>query len=109
MNSNYDKVKEWRRNTKQKLFEGFGGKCCLCGIVDDPVIYDFHHLDPSCKQFRVSSKVTKWTKLVEEANKCIMLCSHCHRKVHFLDLSIDTPIKFDESLIVSHKNNRWNS
>jgi predicted HNH restriction endonuclease len=48
-----------------------------------------------------------WEKLVIEAEKCVMLCSHCHRKVHFRNLTILNPIVFDESKIQSEKNNRW--
>jgi hypothetical protein len=107
MKTRYAKVKEWRHNTKIKLFQGFSCKCCLCGLEDDPIIYDFHHLDPGTKELRISSKISSWETIVEEAKKCVMLCSHCHRKVHYRDLSIDKPIMFDESLVTSQKNNRW--
>jgi hypothetical protein len=41
MSKQYNKVKEWRKNTKIKLFEGFGSKCSMCKIEDDPVILRF--------------------------------------------------------------------
>jgi len=78
----YIKVKTWRRNTKIKLVEGFGGACGLCGLKDDPIIYDFHHVDPSKKEFSLAGKIRSIDSLIEESNKCIMLCSHCHRKIH---------------------------
>lgn len=105
--SSYEKVKAWRHNTKQKMFEAFGGKCGYCGLVDDPIVYDFHHLDPNKKEFSPSSYSIAWEKLVEEAKKCAMLCSHCHRKLHSGMIQLDNPIPFNEELIVSDKNNRW--
>jgi len=103
----YAKVKAWRKNTKQKMFEAFGGKCGYCGLVDDPIIYDYHHLDPSKKEFSPTSSSIAWEKLVEEAKKCAMLCSHCHRKLHSNMIELTDVIYFNEELITSDKNNRW--
>lgn len=107
MKTSYEKVKEWRKATKIKLVEGFSSKCSLCEIEDDPVIYDFHHMESKDKEFQLSSKIMSWEKIVSEAKKCVMLCSHCHRKIHFRNLTIENPIPFDESKIKSEKNNRW--
>ena len=49
MSKNYEYIKEWRKNTKIKLVEGFGKKCGVCGLEDDPIVYDFHHLVESSK------------------------------------------------------------
>jgi len=103
----YEKVKAWRKNTKVKLVEGFDNQCSLCGLQDDPVVYDFHHLDSDAKEFALSSKIMSWENLVAEAKKCVMLCSHCHRKIHMGMASLTKPISFDESKIKSQKNNRW--
>lgn len=103
----YEKVKEWRRNTKIKLVEAFGGHCGHCGLKDDPCVYDFHHLDTSEKEFGIAHKIASWEKLVGEAQKCVMLCSHCHRKVHLGLIELKDPLRFDESRIASQKNNRW--
>jgi hypothetical protein len=103
----YLKVKEWRKNTKKKLVEGFGSKCCACGLQDDPIVYDFHHINGNEKEFQLSSKIISWKNLVEEAKKCIMLCSHCHRKFHIGLITITCQIDFDENKIKSQKNNRW--
>ena len=107
MKTNYEKIKEWRKNTKIKLVEGFGKMCSICHLIDDPIVYDFHHLDPDQKDFGIASRIRSWENVISEAKKCVMLCSHCHRKVHFSGLKIETPILFDETKVVSHKNNRW--
>lgn len=96
----YDAVKRWRRRRKERLVAGFGGKCGHCDLIDDPIVYDFHHLDPDEKDMTISQKVIKWETVVEEAKKCVMLCSHCHRKYHagVIDLAPDIR-RFDETLI----------
>jgi hypothetical protein len=60
-----------------------GGRCQICGLVDDPIVYDFHHRNPSTKQFLVSQGLASfsWKRVVNELDKCTLLCSHCHRKL----------------------------
>ncbi len=73
--------REYRRKLKQKAVEYKGGKCQMCGLVDECLaIYDFHHTDPSKKEFTIANK-KGFNK--EELDKCIMICANCHRKVHF--------------------------
>lgn len=63
-----------------------GSKCKNCEIAypDYPyVVFDFHHLDPKQKDFdwdqlKLQSKET----IFNELNKCILLCSNCHRIKH---------------------------
>lgn len=46
-----------------------------------PEELDFHHLEN--KGFSISQGLTATkAKLVAEINKCIVLCSNCHRRVH---------------------------
>lgn len=78
----YKNVKQWRHNTKQKLVEGFGGRCAICGLQDHPSVYDFHHRDPTVKDFILTGKIRKWDVMIEEAKKCALLCCICHRKLH---------------------------
>jgi len=70
-----------------------GGKCQICGIVDDPSVYDFHHLNGEDKDFRISGKLdrTSWEIIQNELDKCDLLCSRCHRKVHS---------KYDDTTII---------
>lgn len=48
--------------------------CCL----------DFHHKNTSEKEFNVSSMKSfiSFESLLKEINKCIVVCSNCHRKIH---------------------------
>lgn len=74
---------EKRNAIRKELVDSFGGKCMLCGLVDDPIAYDFHHVNPSEKKISIASalrrSITKETW--EEVDKCVLLCAICHRKV----------------------------
>ena len=58
--------------------------CAACGVKYDPIVMDLHHLDPSQKDERVAqlAKSSSYKKLQEEIDKCVVLCSNCHRMVH---------------------------
>ena len=57
-------------------------KCINCE-EREPSCLDFHHLDPLTKKFPISQlKNRKKETIVEEIEKCVSLCSNCHRKVH---------------------------
>lgn len=56
--------------------------CIICG-ESEPVCIDFHHKDPTQKEFTLGkhrSRSKEW--LSQEMQKCVCLCSNCHRKVH---------------------------
>jgi hypothetical protein len=57
-------------------------RCCFCD-ESEPCCLDFHHPD-SNKENDISHLVQLKTKLrlFEEINKCIVVCSNCHRKIH---------------------------
>lgn len=60
----------------QKCGESRG--CCL----------DFHHIDPNIKIetiARMTSNCYTLEKTLEEIEKCIVLCSNCHREFHYLE------------------------
>ena len=63
--------------------EAFGHKCAYCGLEDEPCVYDFHHLNPAEKSFGISNASTTRSRqaYADEAKKCVLLCSNCHRKI----------------------------
>jgi len=62
---------------KQYLIEMLGGKCLGCGTTKN---LQFDHIDRTEKSFCIgSSLASKLEKLVEEANKCQLLCETCHQ------------------------------
>jgi hypothetical protein len=76
-------VAEARRKIKARAVEYKGGKCEVCGYCQNIAALDFHHKDPSEKDFQISrGNYLGWTKLVPELDKCTLLCSNCHREEH---------------------------
>lgn len=58
--------------------------CKICG-EKDYVVLDFHHQNPSKKEFNISSAVTAgWSfqRIKVEIQKCIVVCANCHRRLH---------------------------
>lgn len=61
--------------------------CCLCKEIDYCCL-DFHHVERNEKEHNITRLVSAksvW-KLIEEINKCIVVCSNCHRKIHYHNL-----------------------
>ena len=78
-----DDVLMRQRIIKNKAVEYKGGSCQVCGYSTYIGALEFHHLDPKEKDFAISSsKVGKWDKIKPELDKCVLLCSNCHREVH---------------------------
>ena len=61
-----------------------GGKCQRCSYDRCMEALEFHHRDPSQKDFNMSSKgyTRSWKRVQVELEKCVMLCANCHREVH---------------------------
>jgi hypothetical protein len=70
-----------------KIKEHLGGKiaCSICNYEDECFApFDFHHLDPSTKEFGIHKKIdmSPFESWKTEVDKCILVCSNCHRKIH---------------------------
>lgn len=70
--------KNWFKGIKQTL------KCIKCGESRWWVL-DFHHRDPEQKDSNISDLVAKSSKtlVLQELEKCDVLCSNCHRDLHY--------------------------
>lgn len=80
----YQRVRRFKRYDKKlKLLAKLGGKCAHCGYDKCPAALEFHHLDPSQKDFGVSDTFRDFAKLEKEVDKCIVLCANCHAEEHF--------------------------
>lgn len=73
-----------QRRLKNQCIEYKGGKCERCGITGHPAIFDFHHKDPTQKDFILSRvRSLKFSTMhMEELDKCLLLCANCHRIEH---------------------------
>lgn len=57
--------------------------CVLCGYDKHTAALEFHHLDPGEKDIMVSRMTTySKDKIRAELEKCVVLCSNCHRIEH---------------------------
>lgn len=56
-------------------------KCCKCG-ESDPCCLEFHHVKLKTMSISHAVKNMKPDKFKEELNKCICVCSNCHKKIH---------------------------
>lgn len=61
--------------------------CENCGLEGPACIFDPHHVDPTTKEFGLSSAPTP-TAAWEEFQKCVNLCAVCHRLVEAGHLSL---------------------
>jgi hypothetical protein len=63
----------------KKLREAFGNKCVKCGATDD---LHFDHINPSTKYKSIAKMAPNhgYDRCYQEALKCQLLCSSCHKK-----------------------------
>ena len=101
----YQKARGLKR--KMELIHLKGGCCTVCGYKDNVAALDFHHEDPNEKEMRLdlrSLSNRKWETLLEEANKCILLCANHHREFHNPDKSfekVEELVKYYGKTIIS--------
>lgn len=90
--------KERNKNKNQKIRNilsefrlELGGECKKCKENREHLL-DFHHVDPNEKE-GVIAEILGWngfgenavSKAKKELDKCVLLCSNCHRDFHFLE------------------------
>lgn len=79
-----ERVSEHRRKIKERAVEYKGGACQECGYSACHAALEFHHLDPAEKDFHLAraGHSRSWERVRAELDKCVMLCSNCHKEVH---------------------------
>lgn len=77
-------VQTRRKKIKELAIEYKGGSCQKCGYNKCNSALEFHHLDPSEKDFSISSSgnTRGWELVKKELDKCILVCANCHREIH---------------------------
>ena len=69
---------------KKQMVDYKGGCCQICGYKKYMGALEFHHIDPTQKDFNLS-RMKQYTfddKVTNELDKCILVCSNCHREIH---------------------------
>jgi hypothetical protein len=80
-----EKVKDWRKRTKERIIVSMGGKCVICGYNRCSASLALHHLNPSEKDFSfgaLRASIRGWATIVHELRKCILVCNNCHGEIH---------------------------
>ncbi len=72
------KFKQWYIDLKKTFY------CQKCKDTRWYIL-DFHHLDPSQKEFEIGNHQFSKYKLLEEISKCITLCRNCHQEFHHFE------------------------
>lgn len=79
---------ERQQKFKRECVAYKGGKCDRCGYSRCIAALEFHHVDPSKKEFEISVYVRRNGQfddaLRRELDQCRMVCANCHREEHFL-------------------------
>jgi hypothetical protein len=109
MSKQSEAVKRWRKNTKIRIVESFGNICCICKNTYPPELYDLHHIDPDEKEFSFGSiyaSPISWDRIVIELRKCVMVCSNCHRLIHYYNEQIPEDANTFNEDFVSYNSHR---
>lgn len=80
--SGYARVKAFRHAASARLLAAFGSRCGKCGYMACTQALHLHHIDPATKRFSLRGRIRRWDSLVDEARKCVCLCSNCHHELH---------------------------
>ena len=79
---NTEQIARHRHNKKQWCADYLGGKCIKCGYNKCLAALEFHHRDPTKKDFGFSqSQRFAYDKLAKEPISDL-LCANCHREEH---------------------------
>jgi hypothetical protein len=81
-----NQIKERQTEYKKKCVDYKGGCCSIknCGYNKCLTALEFHHLDPSKKDFSIGEKKQFCfdESIKKELDKCILVCSNHHREIH---------------------------
>ena len=59
--------------------------CAICGYNKCDGSLDFHHSNPKDKKYNINLYRITNKDLVDELNKCILLCKNCHGEIETLE------------------------
>ena len=71
---------------KYKIIADRDYSCERCGYNKNLAALEFHHIDPNVKSFAMDGRTfanLSPDKIEKEATKCMLLCSNCHKEIHF--------------------------
>lgn len=93
--SNKEKYVNRATKRNKKIYERYQAfkstlKCQFCE-EECPACLEFHHIDPSSKEYELSTMTRLgWKTFIEELSKCVCVCANCHRKIHIGVLTVSS-------------------
>ena len=104
MSNSSDRMKKWRKSTKERIVASMGGSCVCCQYSKCFASLSLHHLDPEEKEFglgKIIANPKKWESVIKELRKCVLVCNNCHGEIHWGVTEVPLDAKgFDESYAV---------
>lgn len=85
VNQSYTKQQTRGKNRRLSLIHLFGGCCQICGYNKNYAALCFHHIDPTVKEHKLTIRELSnnaFNKMVNESEKCMLLCHNCHMEIH---------------------------
>lgn len=79
----YDNRNRRKEEVKNFVWDYLAANPCMEGGESDPRLLEFHHIDPSQKEYNVSELVNgrySIERIQKEISKCQVLCANCHRR-----------------------------
>lgn len=96
------KNKRLKNRNREWLLEHKKNESCYCCGENDIAVLDFHHIKQKTKEVsKMVSNTASIDTIKKEINKCVVLCSNCHRKIHYHNISIEE-LKCSYSLMEKH-------
>lgn len=79
-----EQVQKRRDKLKLMAVEYLGGCCSRCGYSKSVKALQFHHKDPTQKEFGIAYKgyTRSWEAVKTELDKCELVCANCHAELH---------------------------
>lgn len=73
-----------QKRKKTHAVNSFGGSCQICGYNKCTEALEFHHLNKNEKEEEPAYVIMRWSweRAKKELDKCILVCSNCHREIH---------------------------
>lgn len=72
------------RLNKAKIVHLMGGCCSICGYGRNYAALEFHHNNPTEKEFTPKTLMRNkgFDSIMKEIKKCSLVCKNCHTEIH---------------------------